>query len=788
MPNHFDYLNIKPITGPIPPKKQEAKRHYGVHPYFTRRSYNVVQAYIRNFTQPGDLVVDPFGGSGVTAIKALVLRRRAIHLDINPLANFITHCGLISPVDIEALKEEYRRIEREVKPYLDSLDALEANQIGNKTVIGWYPQGVSLPSNADRSYVHELFSPRQLRALAYLRSSIQRTEDTTIRYLLLYVFSATLTKCNILFSGAKGRAQTRGNTSPIQLYRYWVPVNPVELGVWGQFKSKFAKFLTARKEINEVIGNDCTSENASILQGDASILSNLIGRECADYIYTDPPYGAHIAYLDLSTMWNAWLDFPVTYEDRIAEVIEDGELHKTKEDYTDRLRQSIHEIFKVLKFDRWFSLVFAHKDPLYWDTIIKAAEKCGFEYVNTSVVKAGIVSYHKHKNPLRVLSGEMVINFLKKKHPRSLAVTKVGVDSVQFVLDSSELSIVSREGGATTDQIHEDLIPKLIETGLLSELRDKIADITPLLGQRFDFNQITGRWVIPPNTKLGSFIPVDLRIRFYIEAFLNNCARKETRATLEDIWADVIPKLKNGTQPAEQELSVELERIAEPYQGIYYRLKSAPQGELFEQKAISSLKRGAKGLPEWNPLSEEAIEHDEIIYHLALICQAIGLSPYIGLNERSHGDYAVRLARISLPTIPRVSGLSRFAKKKVEQIDLIWFDDVGYPAYAFEVEKSTAITTAIDRFIELLKASLQVGGRAVIVCPSSRSNKLTEILSESHYIGAPMYMENKIRYLFFSDVVDLYNTCYRDALTHESVAVELRKRARSPLDTLLRVL
>src|SRR5208337_806261 len=82
-------LQLEPITRRIPAQRQGAKRHYGVHPYFTRRPANVVRAYIKHFTQPGDFVLDPFGGSGVTAIEAMLLNRHGIQNDINPLANFI---------------------------------------------------------------------------------------------------------------------------------------------------------------------------------------------------------------------------------------------------------------------------------------------------------------------------------------------------------------------------------------------------------------------------------------------------------------------------------------------------------------------------------------------------------------------------------------------------------------------------------------------------------------------------------------------------------------------------
>ena len=71
----FDYSTIQPIIRPIAADRQGAKRHYGVHPYFTRRPYNVVRDYIKRYSREGDVVLDPFGGSGITAIEAYLENR-----------------------------------------------------------------------------------------------------------------------------------------------------------------------------------------------------------------------------------------------------------------------------------------------------------------------------------------------------------------------------------------------------------------------------------------------------------------------------------------------------------------------------------------------------------------------------------------------------------------------------------------------------------------------------------------------------------------------------------------
>ena len=108
-PIDFSYTDLK-LPKPIEPKKQAMSRHFGVHGYFTRQSWDILQHYIKHFTKPNDLVLDPFGGTGVTAIEALILGRKAIHIDLNPLSPFIVK-SLIEPVKLEELHAEFNKIE-----------------------------------------------------------------------------------------------------------------------------------------------------------------------------------------------------------------------------------------------------------------------------------------------------------------------------------------------------------------------------------------------------------------------------------------------------------------------------------------------------------------------------------------------------------------------------------------------------------------------------------------------------------------------------------------------------
>src|SRR5271169_3772422 len=103
---------LQPILEAIPAARQEEARHYGVHPYFTRRPANVVRAYIERYSREGDVVLDPFGGTGVTAIEAFLLGRKAIQNDLNPFASFIARSiadtTLASTLPLQAAFEAVR--------------------------------------------------------------------------------------------------------------------------------------------------------------------------------------------------------------------------------------------------------------------------------------------------------------------------------------------------------------------------------------------------------------------------------------------------------------------------------------------------------------------------------------------------------------------------------------------------------------------------------------------------------------------------------------------------------
>jgi len=280
-------------------------------------------------------------------------------------------------------------------------------------------------------------------------------------------------------------------------------------------------------------------------------------------------------------MWNAWLDLQVTKKDQEQEAIEGGELSKSKSDYNALIYQSIKEMYRVLKFDRWLSFVFAHKDPEFWHLIIESAESCGFEYAGAVPQKNGQTSFKKRQHPFTVLSGQLIINFKKVRNPRAIMKANLGLDITQIVIQTIE-GIIAKNDGATLEQINDELIIKGLELGFLDLLKKEYSDLTPFLLENFDYNEEVEIFTLRKNAKFQSQIDIKLRIRYYLLSLLRRMARENRNPSFDEIVLNIIPLLKNGITPEHQTILGVLEDIGEHIGDGCWRLKSSGQGNLFD--------------------------------------------------------------------------------------------------------------------------------------------------------------------------------------------------------------
>ena len=105
---------------------------YNMHSYHQgKKPHDAIRQYIRHFTKPGDLVLDPFSGSGGTALAALMEGRKAIAIDRSPAATFITK-NYCTPVDIEELQRAFDELKAKLKAEMDWLYETRCDRCGGK--------------------------------------------------------------------------------------------------------------------------------------------------------------------------------------------------------------------------------------------------------------------------------------------------------------------------------------------------------------------------------------------------------------------------------------------------------------------------------------------------------------------------------------------------------------------------------------------------------------------------------------------------------------------------------
>lgn len=67
---------------------------YGMHKYWSKKPYNIIRDFILRYTNMGEIVIDPFCGSGISIAESIFTGRKAIGIDINPSAIFISTCSI----------------------------------------------------------------------------------------------------------------------------------------------------------------------------------------------------------------------------------------------------------------------------------------------------------------------------------------------------------------------------------------------------------------------------------------------------------------------------------------------------------------------------------------------------------------------------------------------------------------------------------------------------------------------------------------------------------------------
>lgn len=455
---------IKHLIEGINKKDEYNKEHskiYKIHKYWARKPWYVIEKYIKKYTCQGDLVFDPFCGSGSTGLEAIILGRDFIGYDLNPMAVMISKESTNLSFSLSAIREEFEEIRANCETFIQSLyetsvccfscgeklhykhlfvgpnysnnklgktycsscghrkaisvreldqyDIEKLKEIDDMEIPFWLPK-VAFPKKfyKDRfSYkgikdVTDMHTKRNLLALSYLLDIINSGQ---------YINKAliTLAFTNTLLHTSKLKSE---NVRPLSVNNYWVPDDYIEENVWFRFSERMDLAIKSKKALENRINGLGKKGKAHIEL--KSALENSDNKK-VDYVFTDPPYGDGIQYSELSFLWNAWLQNQYNIN---QEIVINPVQNKNEKEYDELLKIALCRIYERLNQDKYFTLCFQNKDYKVWQNVINHCKEVGFILTEVEIYDVFGSPFNKHWAKYSP-KADIYVTFKKTKAPNN---------------------------------------------------------------------------------------------------------------------------------------------------------------------------------------------------------------------------------------------------------------------------------------------------------------------------------------------------------------------------------
>lgn len=304
--------------------------------------------------------------SRITKKKSIKLFETHYDESLNQIINTAKLIPVIINYTVLTGPQKGKRFEK--KP--DKNDFNVINKISNLKIPYWYPikkmpegYNTKQPKRSHGlAYTHQFYTRRNLWALSLFYHLIRNHQNRR----LLFWFTSTLPWCgkeNRLhlgnYFGKKGGVITslRGT--------WYIASLSVETNVIRRFR--------LRRKSSQYDAK--LSKNNLIVSTQSATNLRQIPANTLDYVFTDPPFGANLMYSELNYILESW--FNVTTNNRKEAIINKVQ-KKTIFNYQQLMEESFRENYRVLKPNRWMTVVFHNSKNSVWMSIQEALNKAGF--------------------------------------------------------------------------------------------------------------------------------------------------------------------------------------------------------------------------------------------------------------------------------------------------------------------------------------------------------------------------------------------------------------------------
>ncbi|MFW9990965.1 MAG: DNA methyltransferase [Candidatus Odinarchaeota archaeon] len=748
---------------------------YVMHKYFARKQADVIREYIQFYSKEGEIVLDPFCGSGVMVGEALRSGRKAIGIDINPVSIFITK-NTVTPVDKIAIMREFKKmkadIERDINglymtrcrickdnlipaicytwkedkivdiryecpqhgklisPVNDEDEAL-LEKITNGELDNffhrngkckyWYPtnalyyaDGTPFLKKERFNSVDEIFTKRNLIALAKLLDRIESIADDGLKRAFKFSFSSI----THLASRMTPVRPTRPFSSAWVQQSYWYCLNSMESNVWDLF----ARAVTERQGLikaKEDLPKDFQSKK------EATKFRQL--QVTGDYLLLTGSVIDILDKLEENSIDYVITDPPYGHSIQYAELLYMwGNWLKLMDDFGEMARGEIIENPKQKKTEK--------------------------EYEN--LLHVAFRKVYRVLRPERYLTVTFHNPKLKYRNILFRAVLMAGFEFEKIVYQPpprpSAKSLLQPFGSLDGDyffRFKKPVIEKGEEFKTVDEKRVEtlVVNITEkIIAERgeptnFTFIQNTIDPLLYEELRkyglLMDFQPksVEQTLKKYIGSVFQlvdiEIGKKGKKRQITKGWWLIDPNKYRLDIPLNKRVEEAIVNFlhrnrkvtfTEVLTEVYTRFQNALTPEEYTIREILEENANMSSDGRWGikPFVEEISKrHEEMIYYLALIGNKIGFKYGIAKDEYGKFYGGKRLDSLLKPSEIAIKDVKGNQLERIHSIDILWHDGKEVKAL-FEVEHSTSIVDAIIRGSNIRST----GVHRIMITPKERED------------------------------------------------------------------
>lgn len=301
---------------------------HDIHPYPAKFIPQIPEGFVERLSQRGETVLDPFGGSGTTALEAVRLGRKAISVDANPLSALIgrVKTARLETGSLKALHVHHAAL----------VAHLNGGNLDPLSLMTRYAPFAARIANREKWFADTAYGE-----LSLIRSRIDELDEGPTRDIALVALSRMVIRASFQDSETRYKSVPRPVASGETLKRYLREFDAVLASVANNEAA-------TRYGISRFICAD--------IRG---LGSDLLSDGVADLVVTSPPYGNATDYHLYHRFRLLWLGFDPIALGRveIGSHLKHQRQESGFESYLDDMEASMATIHRALKPGRYAVMV-----------------------------------------------------------------------------------------------------------------------------------------------------------------------------------------------------------------------------------------------------------------------------------------------------------------------------------------------------------------------------------------------------------------------------------------------